>query len=38
VVNYSGPRNAATSLASLEDRDYQPGRMVYLRIRKTLGG
>jgi len=38
VVNYTGPRNAATSQASLEDRDYQPGRMVYLRVRKTLGG
>ena len=38
VVSYSGPRNAPGSVASMEDREYQPGRMVYIRIRKTLGG
>jgi outer membrane receptor protein involved in Fe transport len=38
VVSYSGPRDDPTSRASLEDREYQVGRMVYFRIRKTLGG
>lgn len=38
VVSYSGPRNAPGSVAAMEDREYQPGRMVYIRIRKTLGG
>ncbi|MBX3486017.1 TonB-dependent siderophore receptor [Phenylobacterium sp.] len=37
VLNYPGPRNAGGA-PSLEDREYHPGRMIYVRIRKTLGG
>ena len=38
VLNYPGRRDAPGALPSLEDREYQPGQMVYVRIRKTLGG
>lgn len=37
ILTYPGPRNAGGA-PSLDDRDYQPGQMVYFRIRKTLGG
>jgi outer membrane receptor protein involved in Fe transport len=37
VLTYPGPRNAGGA-PSLDDREYSPGRMVYFRIRKTLGG
>jgi len=37
VLTYPGPRNAGGA-PSLDDRDYSPGRMVYFRVRKTLGG
>lgn len=36
VLTYPGPRNAGGA-PSLDDREYSPGRMVYFRVRKTLG-
>jgi outer membrane receptor protein involved in Fe transport len=37
VETFPGTR-AAGGAPFVDDRDYQPGRMVYFRIRKTLGG
>ena len=34
---YEGPRDA-NPIAYVDDRDYQFGRMYYLRVRKTFGG
>ena len=34
---YDGPRSTAP-LEFIDDRDIQFGRMVYFRVRKTLGG
>jgi outer membrane receptor protein involved in Fe transport len=38
VLNYPGRRDAPGARPSLEDREYEVGRMVYVRVRKTLGG
>jgi hypothetical protein len=35
--NWNGPRNI-TALSSVEQRTYKPGRILYLRLRKTFGG
>lgn len=37
VSTFPGTR-AAGGQPFVDDRDYQPGQMVYVRIRKTLGG
>lgn len=37
VLFYPGPRNLGGA-PSLDDREYSPGQMFYVRIRKTLGG
>jgi hypothetical protein len=34
---YAGPRGAS-ALSYADDRDIQFGRMIYVRVRKTLGG
>jgi len=34
---YDGPRGA-NPIAYVDDRDYQFGRMYYIRVRKTFGG
>jgi len=36
-ASYPGPRSAGGK-PSLDDRLYQPGRVFYIRIRKTFGG
>jgi outer membrane receptor protein involved in Fe transport len=37
VSVYPGPRDRG-GVPDIEDRDYQPGRMYYVRIRRTFGG
>ena len=37
VTVYDGPRGA-NPIAYVDDRDYQFGRLYYIRLRKTFGG
>ena len=38
VVSYAGPRGSANAgNPSIDDRTYEPGRMFYVRLRKTFG-